>query len=704
MTDHRSGWTRGGSASVRLGVLALAGLLASSASAGIANDECTGAIPIGLGDTPFSTVGATTSAAPLPVDCDKGFGLAFVNDIWFSFVAPKDGVLTVYTCNQASYDSRLAGYGGTCANLQFEGCNDDGPGCGLTSLMDIFTFGGQTYYIRVGGFSGSGTGTLTLTYDGFEQSCPPSDHDCYSTGGPGCTDEECCLIVCELDPFCCQVAWDGICVGEAFDFCGAPPCDWSCPLGALIEPEPCGFDTNGGCNSNPPIFTAIACGDTFCGTNWASGGFRDTDWYQLVLPSLQEITFSVETTLPIVIGLVNTGGVPDCAIATALTPFAVAPFCGEASFSRCLEPGTYWLFVGANGFDGFPCGSANDYTVTLVCSGQPCQLPGPPNNNCADASQAFDGPNPFTTIDATTDGPPLPPECNEGFGLAFVNDVWFEYVATQTSVVTISTCNTATFDTRLALYEGTCGALDLIACNDDAAGCGLTSLLQAPVFEGQTYIIRIGGFAGSGTGTLNIFYGAPPGLPNDDCDDAIEILDGTTPFVTSGATTDGPPLPAGCNEGFGLTFVNDIWYFYTATCTGTLTVSTCGAATYDTRLAAYTGACGALDLVACNDDGPGCPGFTSIMNVPVVCGTTYLIRVGGFGGSGSGTLTLTCAGKPCAPDCPSDLTGDGVVDGADLGILLGFWGACPGCAADFNGDGVVDGADLGVLLGSWGDC
>ncbi|MFG0274105.1 MAG: choice-of-anchor tandem repeat NxxGxxAF-containing protein [Phycisphaerales bacterium] len=51
---------------------------------------------------------------------------------------------------------------------------------------------------------------------------------------------------------------------------------------------------------------------------------------------------------------------------------------------------------------------------------------------------------------------------------------------------------------------------------------------------------------------------------------------------------------------------------------------------------------------------------------------------------------------------PFDLTGDGVVDGADLGLLLGAWGPCAGCPADLNGDGVVDGADLGLLLGAWG--
>lgn len=50
-----------------------------------------------------------------------------------------------------------------------------------------------------------------------------------------------------------------------------------------------------------------------------------------------------------------------------------------------------------------------------------------------------------------------------------------------------------------------------------------------------------------------------------------------------------------------------------------------------------------------------------------------------------------------------DLNGDGVVNGSDLGLLLGNWG-CVGsdCTGDLNGDGVVDGADLGMLLGGWG--
>lgn len=60
-------------------------------------------------------------------------------------------------------------------------------------------------------------------------------------------------------------------------------------------------------------------------------------------------------------------------------------------------------------------------------------------------------------------------------------------------------------------------------------------------------------------------------------------------------------------------------------------------------------------------------------------------------------LDPVCSAGP--PAVPGDLNGDGVVNGADLGILLQQWGG-PG-SADFDGDGVVGGSDLGTLLSLW---
>jgi hypothetical protein len=149
---------------------------------------------------------------------------------------------------------------------------------------------------------------------------------------------------------------------------------------------------------------------------------------------------------------------------------------------------------------------------------------------------------------------------------------------------------------------------------------------------------------------------------------------------------------------------NDVWYTYTATATGLTTISTCGTANFDTRLAAFTGACDSLTFVACNDDGAGCAGFTSILTFEAVCGETYTIVAGAFGtaGFGTGTITVTQAGT-CPTPCTGDLDGDGDVDAGDLAVLLGSWNNAGG-PADLNGNGLVGAEDLALLLGAWGDC
>ena len=53
-------------------------------------------------------------------------------------------------------------------------------------------------------------------------------------------------------------------------------------------------------------------------------------------------------------------------------------------------------------------------------------------------------------------------------------------------------------------------------------------------------------------------------------------------------------------------------------------------------------------------------------------------------------------------ECPSDLNGDGDVNGTDLGVMLSQWAS--GGTADLNDDGTVGGADLGLLMASWGEC
>ncbi|MBI1304758.1 MAG: hypothetical protein GC172_13380 [Phycisphaera sp.] len=68
-----------------------------------------------------------------------------------------------------------------------------------------------------------------------------------------------------------------------------------------------------------------------------------------------------------------------------------------------------------------------------------------------------------------------------------------------------------------------------------------------------------------------------------------------------------------------------------------------------------------------------------------------------------GAATSVAAAVAITTPCLADLTGDGLVGSADLGVLLNAWGT-KGSPADLTGDGSVDSADLAALLSAWGAC
>lgn len=83
------------------------------------------------------------------------------------------------------------------------------------------------YYV---GVNGSATGTWTgynkggyvefdVTFD-WLPICDAATESCLTAHGtPGCADSGCCSFVCDEDPFCCETAWDGVCVSQADAAC-----------------------------------------------------------------------------------------------------------------------------------------------------------------------------------------------------------------------------------------------------------------------------------------------------------------------------------------------------------------------------------------------------------------------------------------------------------------------------------------------------
>ncbi|MBL8746861.1 MAG: hypothetical protein JNK58_10955 [Phycisphaerae bacterium] len=376
-----------------------------------------------------------------------------------------------------------------------------------------------------------------------------------------------------------------------------------------------------------------------------------------------------------------------------------------------VPPGTYYVGLmitrlGASyAFDDFSNNNTSFlYTTINIIP------PLPSNDESENAFLVGLGSYGIDNTGATTDGF-AHAACNVQNNNAF-NDVWYRYTPSCDGTLSVSTCGQANFDTVLVVYRylGSNPPTNAqqIACNDDFSGCsGFTSYLTVPVVTGQPYLIRVGGWSSTTRGTGTLTLGLTPNVPNNSCAGAIAVGEGAYNFNTTCATTDGLSH-AGCQFD-GQTY-NDVWYRFTASCTGDMTVSTCNIADYDTDLAVYSynGTCppGNGLLLGCNDDAPGCAGYSSIVTVPVVNGQTYLIRIGGYQASnaGTGAFTLSVACAP-PPDCAGDANQDGMVSFADITSVLEHWnftypgGTGPG---DSNHDGVVNFADITSVLEHWG--
>ncbi len=223
-------------------------------------------------------------------------------------------------------------------------------------------------------------------------------------------------------------------------------------------------------------------------------------------------------------------------------------------------------------------------------------------------------------------------------------NLWYLYRASNSGNVTIKLEGIDAFDTKLGVYLGSnCypRSTDLIACNDDF-GNTLDSQVTFAATAGNYYLIEVGGYNLDtvGRATMTITPASPPPSNNDNCVNAQAIGDvKNRAFDTRNKTFDGP--------GLCMTSPN-IWYCYTASCTGNVTVSLLGSS-YDTMLAVYTG-CGcnptSSRMIACNDD--FAPGHQSQITFAATAGNKYLIEVGGYGSTtGQGILNVSC--QPTTP-------------------------------------------------------
>jgi hypothetical protein len=310
-----------------------------------------------------------------------------------------------------------------------------------------------------------------------------------------------------------------------------------------------------------------------------------------------------------------------------------------------VPAGTYWLGAvldaGSDAFFGNNDTSLWDAQQITVTGAPPGA---PPNNLCANATAYAIGTSANgSTSNATSDGASNCPGNN-------APDVWYTFTAPSCGVVHFDTCGSF-YDTVISLHTGCPGtAGNQIACNDDnanggnnACGGGLQSGFDVGLNANTSYKLRVSGFSGaSGNFSLNSFY-VNPG--NDDCPTAAAYTAGTTINGCMGGASNDGSATCGASGTSG-----DVWFRLVAPQSGLLRINTCGSA-FDTVLSVHTGCPGTTaNQIACNDDsalGPCTGTLQSDVDVGVVSGTTYYIRLAGFAGSiGSGLYSLSSAFIP----------------------------------------------------------
>ncbi|MCP4611838.1 MAG: hypothetical protein GY845_24310 [Planctomycetes bacterium] len=294
-------------------------------------------------------------------------------------------------------------------------------------------------------------------------------------------------------------------------------------------------------------------------------------------------------------------------------------FCGSQSEAAFPVTAGHSYLIEVGGYNILEFGSG---VLNISCDDNPPFTPSNDDWFNADWVSSLQGLSVDTTH-ATMDGPG---DCVEGA------NIWYCYTASSTGEVTI-TLDGSGFDIELAIYED----YNVFPSWDNRIFCenitGDQPEIKFDAVADQGYLIEIAGSADSDS---------PHVLPirrlNDDCYNAKligNVIDQT--FDTSYATFDGP--------GHCMTSPN-IWYVYTALCSGEATVSLCGSS-YDTMLAVYNGVgCNPSlsRLIECNDDSCG---WQSEVTFGVIAGQQYLIEVGGFGGNiGEGLISISCEGTP----------------------------------------------------------
>ncbi len=528
-----------------------------------ANDDCSGATVITtvpFGTSCSSSVNASTANATQSSPNPSCTSAENDDDIWYRFTATSASVIIRFgnVTNNATGSGAVAGYAlydtpcpSGAVNIF---CNNLGSAGAGYKIFDSLIIG-QDYYLR---FWSSLTGTNTISFDFCVQDIP------------------------------------------------SPAANDDCDNASVITLQP--FGTN--CSS-PISATTVGATQSLPNPSCANGYNNDDIWYSFVAVSNTiRISFS-NARQALSSGNANVGyALYENNCPSSSSAFSCSNNIGGGSGNALiagLTPGnTYYLSLFSFGINNYmtldfciqdvPSAPVNDECINATVI-----VPQSPGNSCTASIAA-------TTVGATQSLPD--PSCANSYNN---DDIWYSFVATTNGIrINFSNARQAlssgNANVGYALYENNCpSSASAFSCSNNIGG-GSGSELIGGLTPGNTYYLSLYSFGTNNYMTFDFCLINETLAANDECGNAI-ALTVTNGFCTSPVA--GDLSNATTSPGFGspactsLSSSEDVWFSAIVPASGNVIVQTSAVNTAINELVmeAYSGSCGALTLITCDDNG-----------------------------------------------------------------------------------------------------
>ena len=667
------------------------------------NDNCTGAIAFGTLSQSCTNVTVNTTNA---TQSSSGCAGTADDDVWFSFVVPSGytGVNFSTTNISGSTDRVFQFYSGTCGALTSILCSDPESGV-VTGLT-----GGSTYYVRAYTYSSGASSIFTLCL-----SLPPINDNC--TGAiafPTLTLGACSSVTVntafatQSSSACAGTADDDVWYsftmptgGTSVSFSNT---DISGSSDRVLQfySGTCGSLTSLLC-SDPESGTlsSLTGGNTYYVRAYTYGSSVSSNFtLTLCLPPANDIPCGAVLLTP---GLTCSSTTGTAAYASESYSYAGCDYSYTSPLAdvwykfvasntsltvRVTGNGTYdpvvQAYSGACGSLSAISGACTDATgagatENLQLSGLTvgstyyvrvyhgsstvpsnttftiCILKPPDNDEPCGAVVLTPG----YTCTATAGDVNLASQtksyggCDNNY-TSPANDVWYSFVATNTSHV-INVQGSSGMTALVQAYSGSScsGTLTSIGCNLASANGALASLQLTGLTVGITYYVRVYAsyyYTLNSTSSFTICVVKPP--INDDCAGAIDL--GTITSTCTGTAGDAALASqtyahSSCDNA---STARDVWFKFTTNSGGTTAnIIVVSNGTYDAVVQAYSGACGSLSNLGCVQNWSG--GTETLHLTGLTGSTTYYVRVYHSSSSipSNTTFTICAVIPPVNDDC-----------------------------------------------------